>query len=73
MRFMRGRPDARILVAYEIEDQHRKLIVSDNGIGKDAADAVEGTRGFGPRSSRRSCASSMLAKTVAASRLAFRV
>jgi chemotaxis protein methyltransferase CheR len=42
-----GRPDAQILVTYEIDDQDWKLIVSDNGIGKNVADAAEVTSGLG--------------------------
>ena len=45
--FPSGRPDAQILVTYEIDDEDWKLIVSDNGIGKNAADAVEVTSGLG--------------------------
>ncbi len=45
--FPARRPDAQILVTYEIDHQDWKLIVSDNGIGKNAADTVEVASGLG--------------------------
>jgi chemotaxis protein methyltransferase CheR len=56
--FPAGRPDAQILVTYEIDADDWKLIVSDNGIGKNAAAAVEVTRN---RNRRGSCASARCA------------
>lgn len=43
----RGPPRCPDSVADEVDDQDWKLIVSDNGIGKNAADAVEVTSGLG--------------------------
>lgn len=45
--FPDGRSDALILVTYEIDGPDWKLIVSDNGVGKDAAATSTGEGGLG--------------------------
>jgi two-component sensor histidine kinase len=45
--FPAGKADAAILVSYEVSGAHWQLTVSDNGVGKDAADTEKDSSGLG--------------------------